>query len=218
MGIRDSLVEKELAQAEKMRAEAVFTRHQKKLIELEVAIKRGNFDIEAAKDFHNHFYLFSDATDLRNVTNCIEVLGIWHRLAPTCDIEIAFHSSGGSVMAGMMLFDFISRLKATHKVTTSVLGYSASMAAILLQAGTHRVVGKETFVLLHEITGQAVGKVGEIEDTAGFLKKIQQHVISIFLARSGGRIEREVFEKNWAREWWLDSEEMVRWGLADEVI
>jgi len=215
---RDSLVHKELAQAASVEVGTSLAKEQLKLLKLDVALRKLNHDLECAKDFHNKYYLFSDATDLRNVTNCVEVLGIWHRIDPTCDIEIAFHSGGGSVMAGMMLFDFISRLKTTHKVTTSVLGYSASMAAILLQAGTHRVVGKETYILLHEITGQAVGKVGEIEDTTGFLRKIQQRVVSIFMARSGGKIERAVFEKNWTREWWLDSEEMMKWGFADEVI
>jgi len=218
METRDSLVRKELAQAQNLEVGAAIAREQLTLVKLDVEMRKDNMAVEQAKDFHHQFFLFADAIDLRNVTNCIEVLGVWNRKDPTCDMEIAFHSSGGSALAGMALFDFISRLKVNHRVTTSVLGYSASMAGILLQAGTRRVIGRETFVLLHDLTAQAVGKIADIEDTTAFLRKIQSRVADIFVERSGGRIDRDTFLEKSKREWWLDSTELMKWGFADEVI
>jgi len=218
MEARDSLVQKELAQAAHMHVETAINEQQLELLKLDVQIRQENYNFEKAKSFHNQFYLFAEAVDLRNVTNCIGELGVWDRLEPTCDIEIAFHSPGGAVLPGMALFDFISRLKRTHRITTSVLGFSASMAAILLQAGSHRIVGGETSIMLHELTGGAVGRIADIEDTTAFLRKIQDRVINLFLERSGGRIDRDTFLQNWKREWWLNAEEMVRWGFADEVV
>jgi ATP-dependent Clp protease protease subunit len=219
METRESLVRKELAQAANLEVAAVVAREQLKMAELDVKIRLENYKLECAKDFHNHFFLFADLIDLRNITNCIETLGIWDRLAPECDIEIALHSPGGHTLPGMALFDYIGRLRRTHKVTTSVLGYAASMAAVLLQAGTHRVMGAESTVFIHEISAQAVGKIGEIEDITSFIHSIQSRIIDIFVSRSAGRIDRETFKKNWERrEWCLDAPEMLKWGFVDEVV
>jgi len=216
---RDSLIRKELAQAANLEVGTSITKEQLKLLKLDVEFRQLNHNLECAKDFHNKFYLFTDAMDLRNVTNCIEVLGVWDRLDATCDIELAIHSSGGNVLPGMMLFDYIGRLRRTHKVTTSVLGYAASMATTILQAGTHRVIGRESSIMIHEISAQAVGKIGEIEDVTTFLHSLQRRIVNIFVSRSGGLIDTATFIHNWQRrEWWLDSDEMVKWGFVDEVI
>ena len=216
---RDSLVRRELAQAANLEVGTAITKEQLKLLKLDVEFRQLNHNLECAKDFHNKFYLFTDAIDLRNVTNCIEVLGVWDRLDAKCDIELAIHSSGGGALPGMMLFDYIGRLRRTHKVTTSVLGYAASMAAIVLQAGTHRVIGRESSIMIHEISAQAVGKIGEIEDVTSFLHSLQNRIVNIFVSRSAGRIDTATFIHNWQRrEWWLDSNEMLRWGFVDEVI
>jgi len=219
MEARDSLVKKELAQAASLRVGTALAKEQLKISKLDVEIREQNHALESAKDFHNKFYLFADSIDLRNVTNCIEVLGIWDRLDAACDIEIAIHSGGGGALPGMALFDYIGRLRRTHKVTTSVLGYAASMAAIVLQAGTHRVIGQESSILIHEISSQAVGKIGEIEDVTAFLHSLQNRIVNIFVSRSGGRIAAATFIENWRRrEWWLDADEMLKWGFVDEII
>ena len=216
---RESLVQKELAQATNLEVGAAIAKEQLKLAKLDVEFRELNHALECAKDFHNKFYLFADAMDLRNVTGCIEVLGVWDRLDEKCDIELAIHSGGGNALPGMMLFDYIGRLRRTHKVTTSVLGYAASMAAIVLQAGTHRVMGRESSIMIHEISAQAVGKIGEIEDVTSFLPSLQSRIVNIFVKGSGGRIDEATFIKNWQRrEWWLDSDEMLGWGFVDEVV
>ena len=81
---------------------------------------------------------------------------------------------------GMALFDYIQQVKAMgHHVTTGCMGYAASMAGILLQAGHRRVMGRESYVLIHEVAAGAAGKIGEIEDTVEFLKKIEDRVLDI---------------------------------------
>ena len=216
---RTSLTDKEIAQAEMIRAETAIVSVQLATDQMELAIKQSNWEIERAKNFHNGVYLFVGDIDMRSVTECIEILSVWDRLRPNKPIYIAFSSSGGDVMSGMALFDFISSLRRAHVVTTAVLGYGFSMAGVLLQAGTQRVIGAESYLLIHEISGMAAGKIGDMEDSTAFMNKVNERIIQIFVTRSAGKMTRAMFKKNWMRtDWWLDSAELLKYGFVDVVL
>ena len=170
----------------------------------------------AANRYH-HVFNYLGSIDQTSVAACMEQLTIWNRVDPGCDIEIIFNSPGGSVMSGMALFDHIRDIrKDGHKVTTVSQGYAASMAGILIQAGDVRVIGKESYVLIHEISTGAVGKIGEIEDVVEFTHKIQDRVLDIFADRS--KKKAAYYAKHWKRkDWWLDSTECLEIGFVDEV-
>ena len=216
---RSSLIEKELAQAASIREATAFTASQLAAFNIDLAMKQENWRLDLAKDFPHHYFMFGDAVDSRNASNCMEVLGVWSRTDPGCDIEIVFNSPGGHVMPGMALFDYIRGLGLNgHKVTTSVLGCAASMAGIIVQAGSWRTVGRESYMLIHELSSQAVGKISDLEDLTSFVRKIQDRVVRVFLDRSGGKITEPEFREKWARrDWWLDSEELLRYGFVDEI-
>jgi ATP-dependent Clp endopeptidase proteolytic subunit ClpP len=170
-----------------------------------------------ASDKYNHVYMLNDMINATSVKACIEQLTLWSRLSPGCAIDIIINSPGGSVIDGMMLFDFIQSLRRKgHYITTYAMGYAASMAGILLQAGDRRIMGKESYVLIHEISTGAIGKIGEIEDVVEFVKKIQERVLKIFESRSNK--SAAYFEKHWRRkDWWLSSDECLAIGIVDEV-
>lgn len=181
-----------------------------------------------ALDTYNYTYRFSSAVDDGTVKTCLDKLTFWHRTNPTADIEIIFNSPGGSVFAGMDLFDYIVQLRGEgHAVTTVTRGYAASMGGILLQAGSKRVMGKEAYILIHEVSTWAGGKVGEIEDEYNFLKKISERVVGIFAERAkeagaNGTATHPItaaqVRKNWNRtDWWLDSTEAIKLGIVDEL-
>lgn len=119
----------------------------------------------------------------------------------------------------MALYDYLRELSVKgHRITTSTRGYAASMAAILLQAGDRRVMGHEAWLLIHEVSMAASGKIGELEDTAEWGKKICQRVADIFIDRSGGKLDRDYFISHWSRrDWWIDADEGLRLGLVDEI-
>lgn len=171
-----------------------------------------------AEDKYHHVYSFIDAVGAHTVALCVYQLNIWARNDPKCDIRIIFNSPGGSVIDGMALYDYLQTLRARgHHITTVAMGMAASMAGILLQAGDHRVIGAESYVLIHEISTVAIGKVGEMEDVVEFAKMIQKRVIAIFASRSTK--SAAYFEKHWRRkDWWLSSEECLRIGIVDEVM
>lgn len=210
---------KKMLEAKAAHAKAEARKSTAAAITLEVAARSAQRDEDEAlaDDKYHHVYLFADQVGAHTVGECIEQLNIWARNDPGCDIEIVFNSPGGSVIEGMALYDHIQTIRrAGHKVTTVAMGMAASMAGILLQAGDVRVIGAESYVLIHEISTGAVGKIGEIEDTVEFVKMIQKRVIEIFADRSNKTAK--YFEKHWRRkDWWLSSDECLKLGIVDEV-
>ena len=173
-------------------------------------------ELLATNKFH-HVYVFGTEVTGDSVGRCVEQLTKWSRLDPTCAIEIVFNSPGGGVIAGMAMYDYLIYLRGLgHDITTVALGHAASMAGILLQAGTTRVIGRESWLLIHEISFAAIGKIGEIEDTTEWVKRIQKRVLDIFSTRS--KMTPAQLEKRWKRkDWWLSSDECLKLGLVDEV-
>jgi len=185
--------------------------------EVELRAMRRKEKEELAGNKYHHVYAFNVSVSSASVSNCIDQLTQWHRDDPTCEIEIVFNSPGGDVVNGMALFDYMRDMRARgHKITTVTLGYAASMAGILLQAGDVRVVGREAWVLIHEASFGAGGKIGEVEDTVDWVKRIQKRILKIFAERS--TLSEHQIAKRWKRkDWWLSSDECLKFGFADDI-
>lgn len=218
---------KHLAEAAKFEAEATAAAAIARLrnaeaerMEFYVAeAKRKDAEIMADDRYH-HVYNFHGSVTSLTAAACIDQLSAWMRQAPEgaqLDIELIFNSPGGSVIDGMALWDYVQLVKSKgHKVTTSCYGMAASMAGILLQAGNVRVMGAESYLLIHEVSFGAGGKIGEVEDEVEFVKKIQARVVKIFADRS--KLTANQIRSKWRRkDWWLDSSEALALGLIDEI-
>lgn len=234
----DADVARMLAEADKFAAEANYARAEANKVNVDAAFSHENtlhmqtlrhgqeaqtrqiLRLEqeqlAHARFHN-IYHFTAPVGPTAVANCMMQLDIWHRAAERSDIEIIFSSPGGSVIDGMMLFDYIKQMEAAgHDITTSSLGYAASMAGILLQAGTKRYMGRESYLLLHQIGFETSGSYGQVEDEVKFMSKIQERILDIFASRS--KMTRAEIKKGWERkDWWLDSNEALASGFIDDI-
>jgi ATP-dependent Clp endopeptidase proteolytic subunit ClpP len=179
-------------------------------------LKRIDTELHATDEYH-YRYAFVEAVNTASSLKCQTRLSQWHRLDPTCTMEIVFTSPGGSVVDGMALFDYIKEMqRAGHKVNTHVLGMAASMAGILLQAGDTRSMAVESWLLIHEASFSSSGKVGDVEDTTEWVKKVCERILNIFTARS--TCSKAFIKKNWERrDWWVSSEDALKWGFIDEI-
>lgn len=209
------------AEAETRRtlAEAVVAEQSAVVATLEAADAARVVAERDASDIRNHIYHFAGPVMAATVAPCQRTLSQWSRLDPGCPITVVFNSPGGSVIDGMALFDFLLELRGKgHKLTTVCRGYAASMAGILLQAGDTRVMGRESYLMIHELSAGTHGKIGEMEDAVKFYQMICKRVVGIFVDRSGKKCSEAVFKKNWTRaDWWLDSVEALRLGFVDEI-
>lgn len=178
-------------------------------------------------DYNEHVYRFLRDVRPDSAQACINQLRAWARQDPGCDLTIMFDSPGGDVVAGMHLFDELRALSAEgHKLTTKTRGMAASMAGILLQAGDNRIMGPESWILIHEISFGTSGSMGEVDDRVKWLKKIQERVLDIFAARCKGAnkknakraLTRAALKRGWTRkDWWIDSDSALAFGLVDEI-
>ena len=187
---------------------------------LDREVEKRNTELSADK--YHYVYSFTEQVTDTSVKKCIATLNEYRRAIVQPEekkLELVLYSPGGSVIAGMALYDLLTRMRREGwHITTRANGYAASMGGILLQAGDWRVCDAEAYILIHEIQSGAIGTMGEIEDEVIFLKKIQERIIDIFVSRSKGKISKRQFVANWRRKnWWLNSDEALKLGIVDEI-
>ena len=215
--LKEAETRKTEAEARKTEAEASkaeFEVHSAKISHEKALITRRK---ELSIDEENHLYRFSGSVGEASVRKCITKLTEWHRLDSKCKMEIVFSSPGGSIIDGFELFDFIQDLRlAGHHITTGSLGMAASMAGILLQAGDHRWIGHQCWLMIHRAAFGVIGKTYEIEDEVKLVKRIEGRILDIFTKRS--KLTKLKIKRNWDRkDWWIDADECVIYGLVDEI-
>jgi ATP-dependent Clp endopeptidase proteolytic subunit ClpP len=222
----DAEARRALAHAESAAIEARSVAAAAGINEINFKMKQLEYDEILASDDHHQVYNFTFSVNPGTVKDCIETCNVWRRTKPECEITIVFTSPGGSVVDGLALFDYLQMLKREgHKVITKTFGMAASMAGILIQAGTERVTGREAWLMIHEASFFAAGKIGEVEDTVEWIKKVGERVISIFATRAHGTKkwksvkEAAAFvKKNWERkDWWLSSDDALKYGFVDRI-
>ncbi len=135
---------------------------------------------------------------------------------PSKDIQIYFNSPGGSVYAGLGIYDTMQYI--TADVATICTGMAASMAAVLMTAGTKgkRSALKHSRIMIHQPMGGAQGQASDIEITAREIKKIKAELYTIIAEHSGQTFEQ--IEKDSDRDYWMTSQEAVDYGMIDEIL
>ncbi|EKC71858.1 ATP-dependent Clp protease proteolytic subunit ClpP, partial [human gut metagenome] len=132
------------------------------------------------------------------------------------DIQIYINSPGGSVSAGLGIYDTMQLV--APDVATICTGLAASMGAVLLTAGARgkRSALPHSRVMIHQPLGGAQGQASDIEITAREMMKTKRELYEILAAHSGVPIRK--IEKDADRDYWLTAAEARDYGLIDEVL
>jgi ATP-dependent Clp protease protease subunit len=135
---------------------------------------------------------------------------------PGKDISIYINSPGGSVYAGYGIYDTIQFISSN--VATICTGIAASMAAVLLVAGTKgkRSALQHSRVMIHQPLGGAQGPASDIEITAREILKIKQEIYTIISEHSGQPYEKVVKDSD--RDFWMTAEEALQYGMIDKLL
>lgn len=132
------------------------------------------------------------------------------------DIQIYLNTPGGSVYAGLGIYDTMQYINPD--VATICTGMAASMGAVLLCAGApgKRTALKHSRVLIHQPMGGAQGQASDIEITAREIQKLKKELYDIIAKHSG-----QTYKKIWRdsdRDYWMTAEEAKDYGMIDEVL
>ncbi len=132
------------------------------------------------------------------------------------DIYLYINSPGGSVTAGMAIYDTMNFIKCD--VSTICVGMCASMAAFLLSSGTKgkRVCLKNGEVMIHQPLGGVQGQATEIKIHAERIIKLKEKLNKILANNTGKDIKK--IERDTERDYYLDSKEALEYGLVDKVL
>ena len=135
---------------------------------------------------------------------------------PGKDVSIYINSPGGSVYAGLVIYDTMQYISSD--VATICTGIAASMAAVLLVAGTKgkRFALRHSRVMIHQPMGGAQGQASDIEITAREIQKLKQELYHIISDHSGQPFEK--VERDSDRDYWMTSEEAKAYGMIDDVL
>jgi len=135
---------------------------------------------------------------------------------PEKDIYLYINSPGGSVSAGMAIFDTMNFIKPD--VSTLCTGMAASMGAFLLAAGAKgkRIALPNSRVMIHQPSGGAQGQATDIEITAKEILKIRHRLNQVLSEQTGQPLEQ--IERDVERDKWMDAAEAQAYGLVDQVI
>lgn len=132
------------------------------------------------------------------------------------DIHIYINSPGGSVTAGLAIYDTMQFV--TCDVNTYCMGMAASMGAFLLCAGTKgkRFALPNSDIMIHQVSGGAHGTASDVERSVEFMYKLNRRLTRI-IAENTGKTEEQV-KKDADRDYYMTAEEAKDYGIVDEVV
>jgi len=135
---------------------------------------------------------------------------------PDKDINIYINSPGGSVTAGLAIYDTMQYIKPA--VATICMGQATSMAALLLAAGAKgkRYSLPHTRIMIHQPLGGVQGQATDIDIQAKEIMKIKDTIHQIFIEHTGQPLEK--IRQDTERDFFMSSEEALEYGIIDKVI
>ena len=135
---------------------------------------------------------------------------------PGRDIQVYFNSPGGSIYAGLGIYDTMQFINCD--VATICTGLAASMAAVLMCAGTKgkRSALKHSRIMIHQPMSGVQGQASDIEITSREVQKLKKELYTIIADHSGQPFKK--VEKDSDRDYWMTAEEAREYGMVDSIL
>jgi ATP-dependent Clp protease, protease subunit len=154
--------------------------------------------------------------DANVANNVVAQLLFLEKKDPDKDIVMYINSPGGSVTAGMAIYDTMQHIKCD--VCTVCVGMAASMGAMLLMAGTHgkRFALPNADVMIHQPLGGVEGQATDIAIHARYILKMKSKLNNMIVHHTGQTIKK--IEVDVERDYFIDAEEAKAYGIVDEIL
>lgn len=172
-------------------------------------------DVFSRLQMDNIIFLGSEIND--DVANTIiaQLLYISSQ-RPDEEIKMYINSPGGSVSAGLAIYDTMQYIP--NNISTICTGMAASMGAVLFSGGTKgkRLILPHSRILIHQPLGGAKGQASDILIAAKEIEKSKHELINILSENTGQSYDKVLADAD--RDYWMTSDEAVEYGIADEII
>ena len=174
-----------------------------------------SYDIYSRLLLDRIVFISGEVTDEMANAVCAQLLFLQSQDAEK-EISVYVNSPGGSVTAGLAIYDTLQFVKCP--VATYCIGQAASMGAVLLTAGTkgRRFALPNARIMIHQPWGGAEGKASDIEITAREILRLKEMLNGILATHAGRKMADVV--KDTDRDHFMSAEEAKTWGLIDEVL
>jgi len=178
---------------------------------------RGERSVDIYSRLLNDRIVFIGTAIDDHIANLVVAQMLFLQMAdPKKDINLYINSPGGSVTAGLAIYDTMQFV--TCDVATYCVGIAASMGAVLLAAGTRgkRYALPNSDIMIHQVSGGAQGTASDVERTVEWMFKIKKRLIHI-LSQHTGKSEEQVGTDS-DRDYWMSADEAKGYGVVDEVV
>ncbi len=167
--------------------------------------------------FDNRIIRLNKTIDAEVAENIVDQLLKLDTIKSKKDIIFYINSPGGSVSAGMAIYDAMQMVKSDVK--TICIGRCASMAAVLLSGGTKgkRYITPNSEVMIHEVSSFNMGKVGELKIDYEHTNTLNERIIKL-LAENTGKTIKQVRHDIQLKDRWFNAEEALKYGLGDKML
>ncbi|MEM2973009.1 MAG: ATP-dependent Clp protease proteolytic subunit [Candidatus Caldarchaeum sp.] len=206
-----------LAAIESFKAERKKYAAEAEFLTLEAEDRRRSLKWARSRARERRVFDFVGEVSEQLVRDAVDEINDWAAVSKD-PITIRLNSPGGGIFDGLMFYDFLREIqKEGITVITHCIGYAASMASIISQAGTVRRISKHSWFMVHEPSSFSWGKMSDMKDEAELLKKLHKQLMSILAERSI-LTEKQITERCARRDWWLSAEESIHFGFFDELV
>jgi ATP-dependent Clp protease protease subunit len=178
---------------------------------------RGERSVDIYSRLLNDRIVFIGTAIDDHIANLVVAQMLFLQMAdPKKDINLYINSPGGSVTAGLAIYDTMQFV--TCDVSTYCIGIAASMGAVLLAAGTRgkRYALPNSDIMIHQVSGGAQGTASDVERTVEWMFKIKKRLIHILSQHTGKTEEQIGIDSD--RDYWMSADEAKGYGLVDEVV
>ena len=172
-------------------------------------------DVFSSNLEHNVVHIAGEINDEMAVSVTAQLLNRMHEDATSCDIYI--NSPGGSVTAGLAIYDTMAFMKYKGiEIRTYCIGRAASMAAVLLSGGSVRYVLPHAEVMIHQPSGGMEGQSTDMLISAEHIRRTRE-VLNEILSRNTGK-DMDTIRKDTERDFWMNADEALDYGIIDEIL
>lgn len=175
----------------------------------------------AVRKRHREF-TFSAPIDYETVDTFVDWIRNSVHMHPKQSLTVYMNSPGGSVYDGFVAMEAIREAEAAgNEVTVKINGMAASMAGIIAQAASRRLIGKHAWLMIHTVASFDFGfyKTFEISDKDEYLRRLTKQAVKAYADRTDKWTVETLFEKvhGGRKDWWLTAEEALAEGFVDEI-